>query len=360
MSETADVGQGTVPGRRGRFPVPPCQQPDREAGTAERAAGALAGLALGDAIGMPGELWVPERIRQTWGWLSGFHPAPRGHHIVDGFVAGQVTDDTQQAYMLAATIRDAGGEVRAEDVARELVAWADRVGASDGKFLGPSSARAIDLLRSGADPRLTGAGGDTNGAAMRIAPIGVVRRPDDLEALVDAVVEATVMSHDTGVAISGACLVAGVVSAAVEGADLTDAIEVGMRAAALGRRRGEQTVAASVTSRTELALTLAARGTGDEEFLTELYDLVGAWVTTTESVPAAVGLLARAEGDPVRATELAANLGGDTDTIGAMAGAMAGAVSGIAAIPADLLAVLREVNQIDPDGLAEQLVRFRR
>ncbi|MCC6495443.1 MAG: ADP-ribosylglycohydrolase family protein, partial [Propionibacteriaceae bacterium] len=280
--------------------------------------------------------------------------------IVDGFMAGQVTDDTQQAYMLAETIRDAGGEVRAEDVARELVAWADRVGASNGNFLGPSSARAIDLLRTGADPRSTGTGGDTNGAAMRIAPIGLVRRPDDLEALVDAVVEATIMSHDTGVAISGASLVAGVVSAAIEGAGLDEAIEAGLLAATLGRRRGEQTVAASVPARARLAISLARRANSDQEFLVELYDLVGAWVATTESVPAAVGLLVRAGGDPGRATELAANLGGDTDTIGAMAGAMAGAVSGLSAIPGDQLAVLREVNHIDPELLAAQLLPLRR
>ncbi len=326
----------------------------------ERAAGCLAGLALGDAMGMPGELWVPERISQTFGWLSGFHHAPPGHEIVDGFTAGQVTDDTQQAYMLGATIRDAGGEVRAEDVARELVAWADRVGASDGNFLGPSSARAIDLLRSGADPRTTGAGGDTNGAAMRIAPIGIVRRPVDLDALVDAVVEATVMSHDTGVAVSGASLVAGVVSAGVEGAGLDEAIEVGLRAADLGRRRGHQTVAAAVSARARLAAELAQRPTTDEQFLVELYDLVGAWVTTTESVPAALGLVVRTGADPARATELAANLGGDTDTIGAMAGAMCGALSGIDAVPAAMLATLREVNGIDPLGLGAELVAVRR
>jgi ADP-ribosylglycohydrolase len=326
----------------------------------DRAAGCLAGLALGDAMGMPGELWVPERIHQTWGWLSGFHDAPVGHEIVNGFTAGQVTDDTQQAYMLAATIRDAHGEVRAEDVARELVAWADRVGASDGNFLGPSSARAINLLRSGADPRSTGAGGDTNGAAMRIAPIGVVRRPGDLPALVDAVVEATIMSHDTGVAISGASLVAGVVSAAVEGADLDGAIQIGLSAAEIGRRRGQQTVAASVPARAELAVELARRSTSDTEFLIELYDLVGAWVTTTESVPAALGLVVRSGADPHRATELAANLGGDTDTIGAMAGAMCGAISGMAGIPEPMLAVLRQTNGIDPAALAAELIPLRR
>ncbi len=326
----------------------------------DRAAGCLTGLALGDAMGMPGELWVPERIHQTWGWLSGFHPAPPGHQIVDGFVAGQVTDDTQQAYMLARTICAAGGEVRAEDVARELVAWADRVGASDGNFLGPSSARAIDLLRSGADPRSTGAGGETNGAAMRIAPIGLARSTNDPDALVDAVVEATVMSHDTGVAISGACLVAGVVSAAVEGAQVAEAIEFGLAVSASGRRRGEQTVAASVPARARLAIELAGRPTSDREFLVELYDLVGAWVTTTESVPAAIGVLMRAEADPVRATELAANLGGDTDTIGAMAGAMSGALSGSASIPEATRRRLEDVNAIDPAGLAAELVALRR
>ncbi len=326
----------------------------------ERATGCLSGLALGDAMGMPGELWVPERIRETWGWLSGFHPAPPGHEIVDGFSAGQVTDDTQQAYMLARTICAAGGEVRAEDVARELVAWADRVGASNGNFLGPSSSKAIDLLRSGADPRSTGAGGETNGAAMRIAPIGVVRSTTDPEALVDAVVEATVMSHDTGVAISGACLVAGVVSAAIEGAGITDAIEFGLAVATAGRRRGQQTVAASVPARARLAIELAGRATSDQEFLVELYDLVGAWVATTESVPAAVGLLVRSSGDPVQVTELAANLGGDTDTIGAIAGAMAGALSGTTSIPQETLQQLEDVNGIDPAGLAAELVALRR
>ena len=326
----------------------------------DKAAGCLAGLALGDAMGMPGELWVPARIAETFGWIDRLLPAPPGHEIVDGFVAGQVTDDTQQAFMLAETIRDAQGEVAAENVARALVEWADRVGASDGKFLGPSSARAIDALRGGADPRSTGKTGDTNGAAMRIAPIGIVRGSADRGALIDAVVEATVMSHDTGVAVSGACLVAGVVSAALDGADLGDAIEYGLLVSAEGRVRGEQTVAASVPARARLAIRLAQRAEDDHDFLAELYDVVGTWVTTTESVPAALGILVRADADPDRVTELAANAGGDTDTIGAMAGAMAGAISGLAAVPAERLALIREVNQVDPASLAGELVAFRR
>lgn len=326
----------------------------------ELAAGCLAGLALGDATGMPGELWPKQRIVETFGWIDALLPGPDGHEIVDGYVAGQVTDDTQQAFMLAEAIRDARGEVRAEQVAAALVTWADRVGASEGKFLGPSSARAIAALRAGADPRSTGKGGDTNGAAMRIAPIGIVRSSANPDALIDAVVEATVMSHDTGVAVSGAALIAGVIAAAIDGAGLDAAVDFGLQIAALGRDRGEQTYAASVPARARLAIQLAQHADDDQAFLTELYDLVGTGVATTESVPAALGLLVRGGADPGRVTVLAANAGGDTDTMGAMAGAMAGAISGLAAVPAEKLALIKQVNQIDPAALAAELLELRR
>lgn len=328
----------------------------------DRAHGCMLGVALGDAMGMPGELWPRSRVLDHFGWIDRFLAGPDGHFVVDGFVAGQVTDDTQQAYMLADAIIDGEGAVRAEVVARHLVAWADRVGASEGNFLGPSSARAIDKLRDGADPRSTGAGGETNGAAMRIAPIGIVRSASDVEALVDAVVEATVMSHDTSVAVSGAALVAGVISSALEDVDapLEQHLEAGYRAAEAGLRRGELVVAPSLVSRSRLAVEIAERAETDDEFLQSLYDTVGATVATSETVPAAVGLLARGGADPVKVAVLAANLGGDTDTIGAIATGMAGAVTGAAAIPTELSATLLEVNDIAPRDTARALLALRR
>ncbi|WP_163541355.1 ADP-ribosylglycohydrolase family protein [Occultella kanbiaonis] len=329
----------------------------------DRAQGCLLGVALGDAMGMPGELWPRARVLAHFGWIDHFLAGPDGHFVVDGYQAGQVTDDTQQTMMLAEAILDAGGDVRAEVVARHLVDWADRVGASEGNFLGPSSARAIGKLRDGADPRTTGSGGETNGATMRIAPVGVVRASDDLEALVDAVVEATVMSHDTDVAVAGAALVAGVISAALdapEGAGLDGLVETGYRAAEIGLGRGEKVVAASVIRRSEVARRIAEAATDDDSFLQELYETVGASVATSETVPAAIGLLVRGEGDPVRVAILAANLGGDTDTIGAIATGMAGAVSGASRIAPDLAGTLLSVNRIDPLGLAERLVTHRR
>lgn len=332
----------------------------------DRARGCLMGMALGDAMGMPGELWPRARVREHFGWIDRFLPGPDGHFVVDGFVAGQVTDDTQQALMLAEALIEGDGVARAEVVARHLVAWADRVGASEGNFLGPSSARAIDKLRHGADPRTTGAGGETNGAAMRIAPIGILCRPADLDALVDAVVEATVMSHDTSVAVAGAALVAGVISAAIELDDdvtpeaIDACLATGFDAAHLGAQRGEPVVAASVVARSRLARELARGGGSDDDFLQQLYDTVGASVATSETVPAAVGLLDRGKANPARVAELAANLGGDTDTIGAIATAMAGALSGLSAIPGHLVEQLVATNNIDPTALVDRLYDLRR
>src|SRR5699024_7304055 len=76
------------------------------------AEGCLLGVALGDAMGMPGELWPRDRVRAHFTWIEEFLPGPDGHFVVDGFVAGQVTDDTQQTYMLAEAIIDGGGEVQ--------------------------------------------------------------------------------------------------------------------------------------------------------------------------------------------------------------------------------------------------------
>lgn len=332
----------------------------------DRILGSFYGVALGDAMGMPSELWPRARVLEHFGEITGFLPGPDGHFVVDGYIAGQVTDDTQQTIMLAGAIIDGGGVVDTETVARHIVAWADRVGASEGNFLGPSSAKAIAALRAGASPWETGKTGETNGAAMRIAPVGLISRADDLPALVDRVEAACVASHHTDVAISGAALMAAAIAAAVDSpsggaldARLDAVLETGYAAAGLGMKRGERVVAASVVARAMLAVDLARRIPDDNDFLQALYDTVGASVATTESVPAAIGLFVRAGGNPLVSALLAANLGGDTDTIGAIAGGLCGAFSGMSAIPEHYRAKLNHVNELGFEELTDRLLEYR-
>jgi ADP-ribosylglycohydrolase len=291
-------------------------------------------------------------VQQHFGWIDRFLPAPEGHHIVDSFVAAQVTDDTEQAAMLIDAIDEGNGEVKRDIVCAHFLKWANTERALRGNYLGPSSRAAIQRLREGADLLTAGIGGVTNGAAMRIAPVGIVRSSDDLDALVDAVYEASVFSHNSDVALAGAALVAGTISAAITHRTVPhprplepeDFVEVGIAAARLAAPRGEPVYGPSVVERTRLACTLAHRPTTDDAFLQSVYDILGTTSLTAESVPAAVALVVRAAGDPMRTAILAANLGGDTDTIGAMATAMSGAIGGLHAIPEDVVSALEAAN----------------
>lgn len=325
----------------------------------DRIAGGLYGVAYGDAMGMPGELWSRRQIREHFGTIDRFLPGPDGHFVVDGYAAGQVTDDTQQTEVLARVIVECGGLVDADIYARRLVEWADRVGASDGNLLGPSSARALQGIREGRPLAETGARGDTNGAAMRIVPVGLVTPADRPDELVAQVVEACRPTHFTDVAISGACLIAAATSAAVEATTIDEVVEPALNAAEAGRREGNPVMGASVVRRAQLAVDIARRHGASAAMSAELYDVVGAGVATTEAAPSALGLAVAAGGDAARCARLAANLGGDTDTIGAMATGICGAFSGVSRIPADDLAVLRRVNSLAFDDLAAHLAELR-
>lgn len=328
--------------------------------TRDRALGALYGVALGDAMGMPGELWPRARIASHFGWIDRFLPGPDGHFVVDGFEAGQVTDDTQQTVMLAQAIVAAGGEVKGKVVAEHLVQWADRVGATGGNFLGPSSERAIGLLRDGASLEEAGARGDTNGAAMRIVPVGVLVPSTDIDRLVSQVVEACRPSHYTDIAIGGAAMVAAAVSGAIDTGSLDHAIDMARQAGVVAAAFGNPTPGASLQRRLQMALTIVASPADDDAVLQELYDVTGAGVAMTEAVPAALAVAVRSGGDPVRAAILCANLGGDTDTIGAMATGIVGAAAGIEAIPTAYIDTLERVNDLSQmRELGQALAAYR-
>jgi ADP-ribosylglycohydrolase len=333
--------------------------------TLDRALGALYGVALGDAMGMPSEGRSREAIRERFGWLDAFQPGPDREFVPGGLPAGAVTDDTQQTVLIGEGIVEAGGRIEPRILARRIVEWADALGSTAGSFLGASSARAIDALRRGVLPEESGRSGETNGAAMRIVPVGILSPSADLPALVDHVELACLATHHTDVAISGAALIAGAVSAALDartaraGERLDGVIVTALECAELGRTRGSRVAAASVVERAAVAVGFARSAGSDEQFLQRVYDVVGTSVLTPESVPAALGVVVRAQGDPVRAAVLAANLGGDTDTIGAMAAGICGALSGLDGVPARMRATLDSVNSLHLRPLAEALVGYR-
>jgi ADP-ribosylglycohydrolase len=337
-----------------------------------RARGALYGLAIGDALGMPTQLLSRGEIRARWGGLlHGFEPAPPGHPIAAGLPAGAITDDTEQAVLLGRLLVRGGGSLDPRELAEALVRWErDMTARGSRDLLGPSTKRAVAAVLAGMPLEEAGASGTTNGAAMRIPPIGIavplnlpaapssVPDPEvSLSTLVDQVVAASMVTHNTSLALAGAAAVAAAVSAGVSGASISTATTIAVAAARIAAGRGHWVAGADVAARIQWATGLVA-GRDPAAAAELIYTLVGTSLATQESVPAAFAVLAAVPDDPWQACLLAASLGGDGDTIGAMAGAVAGACHGVGAFPPHALAVI-DAHGLGLTALADDLYALR-
>ncbi|WP_223464754.1 ADP-ribosylglycohydrolase family protein [Pseudomonas sp. GL-RE-26] len=311
--------------------------------------GCLYGQAIGDALGMPSELWPQARVRKHFGWIDSFLPGPEENVAAAGFIAGQYTDDTEQAIALTDALIECGGQVVPEVIARHILDWALRMGAFDKNILGPSSKAALLAIRGGQAVASIVSNGVTNGAAMRVAPLGCLVPTADRKHFIEQVVLASSPTHKSDIAVAGAGMIAWCVSRAIEGADWGQIKTEMMPLAREIQTRLASTFSPCLALRTRYALDIAAGvcGQSDLDALTELYESVGAGMDTLESVPCAVALVDLARTDPVRCAILAANLGGDTDTIGAMATAICGALHGAQRLPDAWKRQIAEANQID-------------
>jgi ADP-ribosylglycohydrolase len=325
----------------------------------ERALGALYGLAIGDALGMPTQLLSHDQVGTHFGRLDGFREAPPDHRIAAGLPAGSITNDTEQALLLTDALLAGGGHVDSEDLARRLLAWAERArerGSLD--LLGPSTSAAVTALVADGPLDVFGRSAATNGAAMRITPVGLVAAADDLAALVDLVVEASRVTHYTSVAIAGAAAVAAAVSAGIAGASVAEATALAISAAELGQQRGEWVAGAAIPRRIAWAVGLIDTNDHDRS-VADVVELVGTSIATQESVPAAFAIFALHPDEPWQACLTAASLGGDSDTIAAMTGAIAGACHGMDQWPQHAVQTVREINNLDLETVADKLLALR-
>jgi ADP-ribosylglycohydrolase len=336
---------------------------DGNADRLARARGALWGLACGDAYGMPASFLPRGTAEALWpSGLGSLQPAPPSSPYHAGYPAGRVTDDTEQALAITRAIRRSGENLDPQIVAEELYAWLTSVGGESSLAVGPSSRRGLQAWRQGTPVTEIGRAGTSNGAAMRIAPVGVLdglAEPNESSSeshlLVD-VLAASMVTHHPAPAIAGAAAVAAAIATGVRGGDWPSPIETGAAAARTAQRNAPWVYAPDIADRIDLATSVDANAQSDADCADRLSKIVGAGEPASEAVPTAFGFAARAQGDPRRAIALAANAEGDTDTIAAMAGAICGAWAGEEAIPAEWRARVAAVNKLDVEQWISDLV----
>ncbi|RUZ99369.1 ADP-ribosylglycohydrolase family protein, partial [Mesorhizobium sp. M7A.F.Ca.CA.002.05.1.1] len=178
------------------------------------------------------------------------------------------------------------------------------------------------------------------------------------ETFVGKVAETCRATHNTSIAIASAAAVAAAVSRGVAGGGWRDASASAVAAARRGATLGHWVTGGDIAARIVWAQDIV-RGKAIRDAIRLITDLVGTGVASQESVPAAFAVLEVARGDPWQAAIISANLGGDTDTIGAIAAGMAGACTGFSRLPQEYILRLVGIDLSEVGALAADLVAAR-
>lgn len=319
----------------------------------ERIKGVLLGGAVGDAMGMPTEFFSRRKIKEKYGKVETFLSGSPDSVISKGFKAGETTDDTANSMMVSEMLIESNGEISPELYLKKLKEWSKSSGKS-ALVTGPSTQRAISMIERGIPIEEAGKLGTTNGAAMKVAPLGVLCDYQDLEDLVNRVHLLCMPTHNTGVAIGGAAAVAAIISYVITGGkDWNEIWNLAFRAIERGSAEGFDYPIPSLRKRLELARSIVDSRKNDESALSDLYEIVGTGVATIESVPSAVAIAYMVQGDPAKCASYCASIGGDTDTIGAIACGICGGIN--PSFPKETLELIEKVNSYDFDAIAEKL-----
>jgi ADP-ribosylglycohydrolase len=336
----------------------------------DRVRGCLLGLAVGDALGAPLEGLSAQQIRAHYGQVVDYVDGARAwkRKPYRWRLPGLYSDDTQQALALCDVLLERGRAVP-ERLAELYLGLATPKGTYVGahRGVGRSFRQVLADLERGVSPRETGQRSAGIGAAMRIAPVPLYYNGEP-EAMAEAVLDASLMTHRDIRSLAGALAVAHAVRRLAAGAPRDPSFL--FRLAADVAREEERIVAGAghagvVTSLAEHANSLSRAIAHVESQLEEpreraLASLVEeanrhgaepACKRATQGfppacIPTCLYLLLATDSFEEAITEVI-NLGGDADSAGAILGALAGAHHGVGAIPGRWLEGLQNREAID-------------
>ena len=182
----------------------------------ERIKGMIYGAALGDAFGMATEMLrqvdIPPYLKDM------DHPSSSLEIsiISNNRPAYSVTDDTMNILMILEMLKETGGVIDTDLYLKKLRHWT-KDSPIAGFVTGPSTSKALTAIEKGMSIGETGKFGTTNGAAMKICPLAIVSNYRDPDQLIDNVEKICRPTHNTSVAISGACAITAAASFLLRG-----------------------------------------------------------------------------------------------------------------------------------------------
>lgn len=277
----------------------------------DKVAGALIGLAVGDSLG---DAARTKNNNYNYGFTTDF----TGEKTWS-------TDDTEFALLTALMLLESKGNLTSDVV---LDGWKKHVVSLDELNRGGASEReAANNIRNGIDPPDSGKHNTnhmSDGAAMRIAPIGIFCAGDVDRAGNMAEVDAQISHWRDG--IWGAQAVAAAVSVAMVNGSTDEILNAVVDYVPEG---------SFFRHKLDRAFDLANSNSNIHDIWMTLHDVLWTEVhsTTPEAVTAAFSILKMTQCDFNSSFFYGCNYGRDADTIGAVIGSVCGAIHGLNAFP---------------------------
>ena len=304
----------------------------------DRARGALIGLAIGDAAGLPALYHRGARLGELREWLWRFSAEADTNQVLRfplPFTKGgreplelAGTDDTEFAVATALILLGAGDPATPDEL---FAGWrrfvVDR---GDEVWSGIAERSSIINTRAGLTPPATGNDNPASfddGAVARAVPVGIRHAGDPEQAAKIATRLAEITHADDGV-WAAAAMAAGV-AAAVSGTSAADTISVGVKQIPPGTWLSRQMTR---------ALDLAAAATTPLDLVADLSDEVANasysfGTIAPETLASAFAIVLSTGGEADTAIPLAGMVAKQSDSMPAMVGALTGALTGAATLP---------------------------
>ncbi|MGO4789632.1 ADP-ribosylglycohydrolase family protein [Paenibacillus sp. 2KB_20] len=354
----------------------------------DRVRGVVISTALGDAMGAPIEKLTYEEIKSKYGrvesLMTRWHKMDLPADVRLGRVRGDgiVTDDTLMTIALMNVYLTEGRHLDAYDMGNEFVkeiafrkTFVPELNEETliiDRLFYPEKYIFMRHVLANCDPREGGIGNMVNcGAAMYIAPIGIVNAGNPKAAYDEAILFA--MGHQSSYGLEAAGVLAACVAKAFEpGVSVDDIVRTAISLAKDGTKAAivEMTQAARELrhQRDDMdkvievlqAIMLKYSPMGDD--VSRHIDKVGipsnhytpSRLWSIEELPMALAFIVLNDGDYYRSILAGVNSGRDTDSIGVMAGVILGAMYGCEVIRKEDIEQLNKVNRLDLCAIADR------
>ena len=191
---------------------------------------------------------------------------------------------------------------------------------------------------------------------MKVASIGIIEDYNDISKLVRTVEQLCLPTHHTSIAIQGAAVIAAIASFALR-SEYSEVVlwDLAKKTILEGQQYGTQLPGASLVERLRL-LRYDFKKFSDTDIIGRLETIYWTGVETIETIPSVFSVIILSGGEPRKTANIAANLSGDSDTIGAISTAICGSFNLI--FSNREIDFLENVNQIYFDTYVEKLFQI--